>query len=83
MVSRPKSSATVVVVLSVVRPRRSMSAAAVVIAASVESTGTSEIADTAVVFPTPKPPATTILTGSGVGAAGTADPPAYGSADGL
>src|SRR5690349_25083228 len=57
--------ATVVVVLSVVLPGTSMPAAASVISASVVSGMISEIAPTAVVLPTPKPPATTIFTGIG------------------
>src|SRR3954452_9680556 len=65
MVTQPKSMATVVVVLSVVLPGTSMPAAASVISASVVSGMISEIAPTAVVLPTPKPPATTIFTGIG------------------
>src|SRR3954447_22738917 len=67
---RPKSIATVVVVLPRTRLRSSTSADTVVMAASVVSGVISEIAPTNVVLPTPKPPATTILTG--IGAARTA-----------
>src|SRR2546423_2910184 len=76
MVIQPKSRATVVVVFSGTWPVRSMSAPTDVIAASVRSGGISEMAPTAVVFPTPKPPAITILTGVG----GRREP-ATGSAD--
>src|SRR5688500_4695203 len=62
---RPKSSATVVVTLSGTWPVRSISAATSVMAASVVSTGISEMLATVVVLPTPKPPATTIFTGTG------------------
>ena len=55
-----------VVVLSGTSPVRSISAATSVMAASVVSTGISEMAETAVVLPTPKPPAITIFTGIGV-----------------
>src|SRR6266496_4135627 len=65
MVMQPKSRATVVVVLSGTSPVRSISAATDVIAASVVSGRISDIADTAVVLPTPKPPAMTIFTGIG------------------
>src|ERR1041384_7725700 len=65
MVTQPKSMATVVDVLSVVLPGTSIPAAASVISASVVSGMISEIAPTAVVLPTPKPPATTIFTGMG------------------
>lgn len=65
MVMQPKSRATVVVVLAGTWPVRSISAATEVIAASVRSGVISEIEDTAVVLPTPKPPAITILTGVG------------------
>src|SRR5690242_9151886 len=65
MVRHPKSMATVVVVLSGVCVRSSTPAATSVIGASVVSGRISEIAPTAVVFPTPKPPAMTSLTGSG------------------
>src|SRR5207244_5029181 len=60
-VIRPKSMATVVVVLSPVWVRSSMPAEADVITASVRSGLISETAPTNVVLPTPKPPATTIL----------------------
>src|SRR5690349_10264178 len=62
---RPKSIATVVVVLPRTRLRSSTSDETVVIAASVVSGVISEIAPTKVVLPTPKPPATTIFTGIG------------------
>src|SRR5215216_6577270 len=65
MVIQPKSSATVVETLSGVCPVLSISAATDVIAASVVNGVISEIAETAVVFPTPKPPAITIFTGTG------------------
>src|SRR5579859_1853801 len=65
MVMQPKSRATVVVVFAGTCPVRSISAATEVIAASVVSGGISEMTDTAVVLPTPKPPAMTILTGTG------------------
>src|SRR3954470_7489115 len=65
MVMQPKSIATVVVVLRGVRDRSSTPAATSVMAASVVSGSISEIAPTVVVLPTPKPPATTIFTGSG------------------
>src|SRR2546430_12497988 len=78
MVMQPKSSATVVVVLAGTWPVRSMSAATEVIAASVVSGGISEITETAVVLPTPKPPAMTIFTGTGGRVA-----PGTGSADGF
>src|SRR6266536_483310 len=65
MVMQPKSSATVVDIFSGTSPVRSISAATEVIAASVVSGWISEIADTAVVLPTPKPPAMTIFTGTG------------------
>ncbi len=60
-VIRPKSMATVVVVLSPVWVRSSMPAEADVITASVRSGLISETAPTNVVLPTPKPPATTIF----------------------
>src|SRR4029450_7905874 len=65
MVMRPKSRATVVRVFSGVCPVRSTSAATSVIAASVVRTAISETAPTAVVLPTPNPPAITIFTGMG------------------
>src|SRR5215469_9335328 len=61
-VTRPKSIATVVVVLSGTCDRSSTPALAAVITASVVSGVISETDPTKVVFPTPKPPATTILT---------------------
>src|SRR4051812_30020614 len=67
-VMRPKSNATVVVVFAVPSRVRSISAVTSVNAASVVSGTISEIDPTNVVFPTPKPPATTILTGNGDGA---------------
>src|ERR1041385_9230176 len=60
-VMRPKSMATVVVVLSPVWVRSSMPALADVMTASVRSGLISETAPTNVVLPTPKPPATTIF----------------------
>src|SRR5690349_12809252 len=65
MVMQPKSIATVVVVLLGVWLRSSTPAATSVMAASVVSGSISEMEPTAVVLPTPKPPAITILTGSG------------------
>src|SRR5262245_13374326 len=62
---RPKSRATVVVVLSARRVRSSTPTDRPVIAASVVSGVISETAPTNVVFPTPNPPATTTLTGIG------------------
>src|SRR6266511_3888425 len=78
MVMQPKSSATVVDVLAGTSVVRSSCAATEVIAASVVSGGISEIADTVVVLPTPKPPAMTIFTGTGGRCA-----PDSGSADGF
>src|SRR6478735_12163575 len=60
-VMRPKSMATVVVVLSPVWVRSSMPADALVMTASVRSGLISDTAPTNVVLPTPKPPATTIF----------------------
>src|SRR6516225_4781326 len=60
--TRPKSIATVVVVLSGTWDRSSTPSLAVVITASVVSVVISETDPTKVVLPTPKPPATTILT---------------------
>src|SRR3954470_24060052 len=60
-VIRPKSMATVVVVLPAVWVRSSMPAEAEVMTASVRSGLISETAPTKVVLPTPKPPATTIF----------------------
>src|SRR6266536_1529049 len=65
MVMQPKSSATVVDIFAGASPVRSISAATEVIAASVVSGLISEMDDTAVVLPTPKPPAMTIFTGAG------------------
>src|SRR5689334_11580620 len=65
MVMQPKSRATVVDVLAGIAWARSTPAATAVIAASVVSGRISEIAATAVVLPTPKPPAMTTLTGTG------------------
>ena len=59
---RPKSMATVVVVLPRIWLRSSMPVDAVVMAASVRSGSISEMAPTKVVLPTPKPPAMTNLT---------------------
>src|ERR671910_498273 len=61
-VMRPKSMATVVVVLPWMWRVSSMPVDALVIAASVRSGSISEIAPTKVVLPTPKPPAMTNLT---------------------
>src|ERR1700712_624962 len=65
MVTEPKSMATVVVVLVECWPGTSIPTATSVISASVVSGEMSEMAPTVVVFPTPKPPAMTILTGIG------------------
>ena len=64
-VMRPKSMATVVVVLPWIWLVSSTPTLAVVMAASVVSGMISETAPTKVVLPTPKPPAMTILTGVG------------------
>src|SRR5215475_5365945 len=61
-VTRPKSIATVVVVLSGTCERSSTTALAAVMTASVVRGVISETDPTKVVLPTPKPPATTILT---------------------
>src|SRR5215831_10483816 len=61
-VTRPKSIATVVVVLSGTCDRSSTAALAAVMTASVVRGVISETDPTKVVLPTPKPPATTILT---------------------
>src|SRR6266516_4464083 len=61
-VTRPKSIATVVVVLSGTCDRSSSSVLAAVMTASVVSGVISDTDPTKVVLPTPKPPATTILT---------------------
>ena len=63
MVIRPKSIATVVVVLPGTALTSSTPTDAVVMAASVVSGGISEMARTIVVLPTPKPPAMTIFRG--------------------
>src|SRR5215216_7365574 len=78
IVMQPKSSATVVVVLVGTCPVRSISVATEVMAASVVNGRISEMADTAVVLPTPNPPAITIFTG-----VGGRRLPAIGSVDGL
>src|SRR5260370_21399225 len=61
-VTRPKSIATVVVVLSGVWDRSSTPSLTEVMTASVVSGVISETDPTKVVLPAPKPPATTILT---------------------
>src|SRR5215510_14100418 len=61
MVIRPKSIATVVVVLPLTPLRSSCARLALVKASSVYSGRTSLIAPTSVVLPAPKPPATRIL----------------------
>src|SRR6266851_7977428 len=61
-VTRPKSMATVVVVLSGTWERSSTPALAEVMTASVVSGVISDTDPTKVVLPTPKPPATTIFT---------------------
>src|SRR5947209_17511568 len=76
---RPKSMATVVVVLAVALPTLSTSSATFVMAASVVSGSISEIEPTNVVLPTANPPATTILTGIG----GGADPLVASTSEGL
>src|SRR3954447_9671995 len=65
MVTQPKSMAMVVVVLADLVPGLSTPTDSMVISASVVSGEISEIAPTVVVFPTPKPPATMIFTGTG------------------
>src|SRR5689334_14502395 len=65
MVTQPKSIAIVVVVLAEPRAGLSTPTDSDVISASVVSGEISEMAPTVVVFPTPKPPATMILTGTG------------------
>src|ERR1700761_8493812 len=76
---RPKSIATVVEVLAGTPVASSTPAPASVMTASVVSGTISETLATEVVLPTPKPPATTTLTGRGGrrrragGAAGSAD----------
>src|SRR5580765_6558629 len=71
--TRPKSSATVVVVLAVPSGPMSIPSDSLVIAASVVSGSISDRVPIAVVLPTPNPPATTILTGIGGAAVGGAD----------
>src|ERR1022692_388582 len=68
--TRPKSMATVVVVFSGTLARSSTPPLAAVSNASVVSGVISETDPTKVVLPTPKPPATTILTGVITGSAG-------------
>src|SRR5690349_22914038 len=65
MVTQPKSIAMVVVVLPDAWPGSSTPTPSIVISASVVSGEISEMAPTVVVLPTPKPPATMILTGTG------------------
>src|SRR5690348_2698644 len=65
MVTQPKSIATVVAVFEPYGSAGSTPTAAIVMSASVVSGAISEIAPTVVVLPTPKPPATTIFTGTG------------------
>src|SRR4051794_8369010 len=68
MVTRPKSIATVVVVLpGPAAPTWSTVEAAMVIAASVVSGSISDSAPIIVVLPTPNPPETTTFTGTGGG----------------
>src|SRR5688572_24993292 len=76
---RPKSMATVVLVLVDTLLVSSMPSLTEVRAASVVSGSISEIDPTKVVLPTAKPPATTILTGSG----GGAESSAAGTSEGL
>src|SRR6266487_5683003 len=73
---RPKSIATVVVVLPSNRLVSSRLAEAVVSAASVVNGMISDTDPTKVVFPTPKPPAMTIFTGVGARSAWPAVLPA-------
>src|SRR5690242_18973464 len=65
MVSTPKSIAIVVVVFMLPWPGLSMPTDSEVISASVVSGASAEMALTVVVFPTPKPPAMMIFTGTG------------------
>src|SRR3954453_19014283 len=60
---RPKSIATVVVVLSGTSPGSSTPTEAEVISCSVSSGGISDRERTSVVFPTPNPPAISTLSG--------------------
>ena len=66
-VMRPKSRAAVVSTLSGVRVATSTPTPTSVIAASVDSGSISEIEPTVVVLPTPKPPAMTTLSATGIG----------------
>ena len=77
MVMRPKSIATVVVVLPSTPDRSSMPTPGSVSTSSVRSGRVSLTAPTMVVLPTPKPPATRILiaVGSGVAPAGRSECP--------
>src|SRR5882724_2079430 len=68
---RPKSMATVVVVLVDTLLVSSTPSLTLVIAASVVSGSISEIEPTKVVLPTANPPATTIFTGSGAAMVGS------------
>src|SRR5690348_9191424 len=72
---RPKSSATVVVVLFATAEVSSMPIDRSVISASVTSGSISEIAPTKVVLPTPKPPLMTIFTATGGSEAGSLERP--------
>lgn len=76
-VTRPKSNATVVVDLPSTPPRSSTPTLSEVITSSVCNDSTSLNAETSVVLPAPKPPATTIFNVSGTGLcpAGSTDPP--------
>src|SRR5688500_5839035 len=76
--SRPKSIATVVVVLLLTFEVSSTPSDTLVIAASALSGSISEIEPTKVVLPTAKPPATTIFTGRGAAVSGSA-----GASEGL
>jgi hypothetical protein len=69
-VTRPKSSATVVVVFAPTPVRSSVPIEAVVIVSSVLSGSISETEPTNVVFPTPNPPATRSLMAVGTGCEG-------------
>src|SRR5690349_17836096 len=72
---RPKSRATVVVVLPETADVSSMPIDLSVISASVTSGSISEMAPTKVVLPTPKPPLMTILTAMGCAADGSLERP--------
>src|SRR5437764_13644540 len=65
MVTQPKSMATVVEVFPPYGSTGSTPTPAIVMSASVVNGAISEMAPTVVVLPTPKPPATTIFTGTG------------------